>query len=85
MNKILFTTSNYKVIGMRRMGGGGGGGGGGELKERSERSEKGMELPCWFKVDLSFEIRRRSRTRSSSGEEQDDRILKSSREAVHMT
>ena len=25
MNKLLFTISNYKVIGMRRMGGGGGG------------------------------------------------------------
>jgi hypothetical protein len=24
MNKLLFTISNYKVIGMRRMGGGGG-------------------------------------------------------------
>ena len=42
MNKLLFTTSNYKVIGKRRMGGGGGG----ELKERSQRSERGMELPC---------------------------------------
>ena len=41
MNKLLFTISNYKVIGMRRMGGGGG-----ELKERSQRSERGMELPC---------------------------------------
>jgi hypothetical protein len=46
MNKLLFTTSNYKVIGKRRMGGGGGGGGGGGLKERSQRSERGMELPC---------------------------------------
>jgi hypothetical protein len=62
---------------MRRMGEGGG-----ELKERSQRSERGMELPCWFKVGLSFEMRRLSRTRGSSGEEQDDRILKSSREAV---
>jgi hypothetical protein len=43
MNKLLFTKSNYKVIGMRRMGGGGGGGG---VKERSQRSERGMELPC---------------------------------------
>jgi hypothetical protein len=83
MNKLLFTISSYRVIGMRRIGGGGGGGGGGgELKERSQRSERGMELPCWFKVGLSFEMRRLSRTRSSSGEEQDDRILKSSREAV---
>ena len=40
MNKLLFTISNYKVIGMWRMGGGG------ELKERSQRSERGMELPC---------------------------------------
>jgi hypothetical protein len=39
MNTLLFTISNYKVIGMRRMGGG-------ELKERSQRSERGMELPC---------------------------------------
>ena len=43
MNKLLFTISNYKVIGMWRMEGGGGGG---KLKERSKRSERGMELPC---------------------------------------
>jgi hypothetical protein len=39
MNKLLFTISNYRVIGKRRRGGEGGGGE--ELKERSQRSERG--------------------------------------------
>jgi hypothetical protein len=34
MNKLLFTISNYKAIGMRRMGGRG------KLKERSQRRER---------------------------------------------
>ena len=41
MNKLLFTISNYKVIGVQRMEGRRGGG----LKERSQRSERAMELP----------------------------------------
>jgi hypothetical protein len=36
MNKLLFTISNYKVIGMWRMGGGGGGGGGRVKGKKSE-------------------------------------------------
>ncbi len=34
MNKLLFTISNYKVIGKRRLEGGGGGG---ELRKGGER------------------------------------------------
>ncbi len=34
MNKLLFTISNYKVIGMRRLDGGGGG-----VKERGGRGK----------------------------------------------
>ncbi len=53
MNKLI-TIYNNKLQGNRNAEDGGGGGGvkikererGGELKERSQRSERGMELPC---------------------------------------
>ena len=41
-----------------------------------------MELPCTLRDGLCLEIRRLSLTRSSSAEEQEERIVKSSKEAV---
>ncbi len=43
---------------------------------------RGTELPCKLREDLSLEMRRLSRMRSSSEEEQEEIILKSLREAV---
>ena len=40
MNKLLFTISNYKVIGMRRMEGGGGGVKGKEGGVKGKKSEE---------------------------------------------
>jgi hypothetical protein len=43
---------------------------------------RGTELPCKLREGLSLLMRRLSRVRSSSGEEQQEIILKSLREAV---
>jgi hypothetical protein len=43
---------------------------------------RGTELPCMFREGLSLLMRILSRMRSSSGEEQQEIILKSLREAV---
>ena len=43
---------------------------------------RGTELPCKLREGLSLLMRRLSRMRSSSGEEQQEIILKSLREAV---
>ena len=44
--------------------------------------QEGAELPCLFRDGLSLEIRRLSRIISSSEEEQDERMAKSSNDAV---
>ena len=46
-----------------------------------QRRSRGTELPCKLREDLSLLMRRLSRMRSSSGEEQQEIILKSLREA----
>ena len=45
-------------------------------------NSRGTELPCKLRVGLSLEMSRLSRMRSSSGEEQEEIILKSLIEAV---
>ena len=66
MNKLRLFT-RYYITRMR----------GGLVQSR----RRGTELPCMFREGLDLEIRL-SRMRSSSGEEQEERILKSSKEAV---
>ena len=47
-----------------------------------QRRRRGTELPCMLRQGLSLQMRRLSRTSSSSWEEHVERILKSSREAI---
>ena len=51
-------------------------------KEEKIRKKTGVELRSPFKESLTLEIRRLSHTRSSGGEEQDEIILKPSRDEV---
>ena len=62
--------SNYKVCGSGNKG------------EKIQNKDKGIELRLPFKEGLTLEIKRLSLTRSSEGEEQEERILKLSRDAV---
>ena len=51
-------------------------------EDKIQNKNKGMELRLPFKEGLILEINRLSLTRSSEGEEQEERILKSPRNAV---
>ena len=51
-------------------------------EDKIQNKNKGMELRLPFKEGLILEIKRLSLTRSSGGEEQEERILKSSRDVV---
>ena len=51
-------------------------------EEKVQNKNKEMELRLPFKEGLILEIKRLSLTRSSAGEEQEERIFKSSRDAV---
>ena len=51
-------------------------------EEKIQNKNKGIELRLPFKEALILEIRRLSLTTSSEGEEQEERILKSSRDVV---
>ena len=51
-------------------------------QDKIQNKNKGMELRLPFKEGLILEINRPSLTSSSEGEEQEERILKSSTDAV---
>ena len=51
------------------------------MDQTHQSRSRGTELPCKLREGLSWLMRRLSRMRSSSGEEQQEIILKSLREA----